>query len=599
MSLGSQPVRRRRHRPWYRKISRAQIGVAIGAVLALVGLLFLWDAARASSALRLAGSQAQVLQDQIVAGDDVSAARTLSGLQASAHRARVLTDGPLWNIGSKIPFVGNNVAAVQTVSDVIDNIATDALPPVVRLSKQINLNTFSPHNGKVDLKAIQKIAPSVAVASTALDAARHKLDGINADSLLVPLRAPVNAITVKIDSAQSAAYSSNLAARLLPEMLGGTKTQHYLLLIQNNAEVRSTGGISGSFSILTAARGKLSMGFQGSIQDLLPFQKPVAPMTNDEQGVFPPTLVTDIRDANFTPDFPRTGEITAAMVAAGLNQPVDGVISVDPVAMSYILAGTGPVKAGPGLVIDQANAVDVLLNSVYLANQDPTAQDNVFKLAARNIFNIVKSGKGESRLIISGLVRAAEENRLMIWSNRASEQKQIATSGVSGVFSKDDGATPHVGLYINDAASTKMEYYLDYSTRITAGRCLAGNVQELSTSSAITSTAPTNAAKLSPSVTGTGDFTPRGTMRLTLRFFSPYGGGFTDVNVDGKRQIVYADSLDGRNSTKVFLTIKPGQTHTVTTSMITGKGQNNDAVFSTTPGVQTTANNVRVPSACS
>ncbi|MCW2556883.1 MAG: hypothetical protein JWP55_847 [Mycobacterium sp.] len=598
MSVGSGSVRRGRHRPWYRKITRSQVGTACLGVAFLLALLFAFQALRASSALRLAGNQAQVLQDQIVAGDDTSAAVTLRGLQASAHRAKSNTDGPLWDIGSKVPYFGKNVSAVQTVSEVIDNIATDALPPVVALSKQINLSTFSPHNGKVDLPAIAKIAPSVATASKALDAAEQRLKGINASSLLVPLRDPVSAIQFKIGSAQSAADSSNLAAKLLPQMLGGQGTRHYLLLIQNNAEVRATGGISGSFAILKAKQGRLSMGFQGSIQDLKPFVNPVVKMTADEASVFPPTLVLDLRDANATPDFARTGQITAAMVKKGLGQSVDGVISVDPIAMSYLLSGTGPVTAGPGVVIDDSNAVPVLLNSVYQAFQNATQQDDVFKAAARNIFNVVKSGRGEPRLIISGMVKAANENRLMIWSAHPDEQDQIASSGVSGVMSKDGGATPHIGMYLGDAASTKMEYYLDYSTQVNAGRCLPGKTQEFSTTTQLTSTAPSNVANLSPYITGDGTFTPRGTMRLIARFYAPYHGGITDVRLDGKRQTVYADTLDGRDVTKVFLVIKPGQTRTITTSMISGKGQDKDAIFSTTPGVQPTLNDVSVPSAC-
>jgi hypothetical protein len=597
MSVAHQSTRRR-HRPWYRKIRRKHVGSVVTVIVVLLALFFLWQASRANSALRLAASQAQVLQDQIVAGDNASATRTLHDLQASAGRAQSSTAGPLWDVGAKVPFLGKNVAAVQTVSEVIDDIATDALPPVVALSKQINLDTFSPHDGKLDLKAVQKIAPSVKTASTALRSARRQLDGINADSLFAPLRDPVSSIQFKVNSAQSAARSSDLAARLLPEMLGGAKTRHYLLLIQNNAEVRSTGGISGSFAILTAKQGKISMGFQGSIHDLLPFSKPVVPMTKNERGVFPPTLVTDIRDVNATPDFPRTGQIAAAMAAKGLKQPVDGVLSVDPVAMSYILGGTGPVTIKSGVTLDQSNAVQLLLNTLYRVYPDPTLQDDVFALAARKIFGVVTSGRGESRLVIGGMVQAANENRLMIWSAHPSEQKLIVKSGVSGIFTGNDGATPHIGLYLNDAASTKMEYYLNYSTQVVAGRCLSGQVQELSSTTNITSDAPANAAKLPKSVTGDGSFTPRGTMRITMRFFAPYHGGFTEVRVDGKRQTVYADPLYGRNATKVFVVLKPGQTRTVTTSMISGKGQGKDAIFSTTPGIQSSGNDVRVPTAC-
>ncbi len=48
-------------------------------------------------------------------------------------------------------------------------------------------------------------------------------------------------------------------------------------------------------------------------------------------------------------------------------------------------------------------------------------------------------------------------------------------------------------------------------------------------------------------------------MRLVLRFYSPYDGGFTDVRVNNKPQTVYADRHMGRNVTRVILEVKPGR----------------------------------------
>ena len=172
--------RSRRHRRWYRKITRGQVGWTVAAVLLLLALIFAWQASRASSALRLAANQAQVLQNQIVAGDDASAKVTLVGLSDSAGQAKASTDGILWDLGSKVPYFGRNVSAVQDISAALDGIAKDALPPVVKLSSQINLNTYSPHDGKVDISAIEKIAPSVADASGALTKANQQIRDINA-----------------------------------------------------------------------------------------------------------------------------------------------------------------------------------------------------------------------------------------------------------------------------------------------------------------------------------------------------------------------------------------------------------------------------------
>jgi hypothetical protein len=596
--MSQSAYRSRKPRPWYRKITRAQIGWVFVGLLMLVLIAFGWQATRASSALRLAANQAQVLQNQIVAGDDEAAKTTMASLTESAGRAKGATDGILWRLGAKVPYFGKNVSAVQDVSVAIDTIAREALPPVVNLSSKINLNTYSPHDGKVDIKAIEEIGPSVSHASKAIARANEKIRGIDAGSLIVPLRGPVSSIQAKVGEARNASKSATLAARLLPSMLGKNETRRYLLLIQSNAEIRATGGISGSYAILTAKKGKLSMGFQGAIQDLQPFAKPVIPMTKDEKDVFSSTLVTDLRNANFTPDFPRTAQITRAMVKKGLNEDVDGVISVDPVAMSFILAGTGPVKLKKGAVLTQENAVEVLLNAVYRFYPNAEQQNDTFEDAARRIFNVVKSGRGESRLVISGMVKGASENRILLWSSHKDEQRQIAPSDLSGAFLGKDGKTPRVGLYFNDAAATKMEYYLDYSTRVTASRCLEDDVQELTSTTQVTSNAPSDAKKLPKTVTGDGKFTPRGTMSLYLNFYSPYGGGFTEVRVNNKRQTVYGDSYKGRNVTRVVLRVKPGETISVTTAMISGPHQPGDVVFSTTPGIHSARNDVVTPSAC-
>lgn len=598
MSDPDPQVRRRRHRPWYRRHTvRKRIYAVLWGLVAVILVIFAYQATKAISALRLASTQAGVLQTQIAGGDVAAAQVTLRGLNESTHQARSNTDGPLWDLSSHIPLLGRNFHAVQSVSEVLDDVATNALPPIVAVAEKVNTKTFSPQGGKVDLAALSSIEPSVAKADLALTEAKRKISDIDADSLLTPLGDPVRAAQHKINTAQSAASSGHLASRLLPKMLGGEGSRRYMLLIQNNAEVRSTGGITGAFAIIAANKGKISMGKQGTVLDLKPITKPVLKATKGEQATYTESLFTDLRDVNFTPDFPRTGEITAAMVKEGLDEDVDGVISVDPVALSYLLAGTGPVTLQDGTVLTDANAVSFLLNKVYVDNEDqPARQDDIFASAAREIFDVVKAGTGDPRLVIGGLVQAAAENRLTVWSAHDDEQKQIAPTRLSGRLTSDEGETPHVGIYLNDGASTKMEYYLEYYSTLATTKCLANGTQELTTNTALTSNAPGNAADLY--VAGRGGYAPRGVMLINVRVYSPFEGAFTRVLLDGKEQSVSPVRHDGRNVTRISLLIKPGETHVISTTMLTGRGQKGDAIFSTTPGVNPTRNNVVTPSAC-
>lgn len=569
-------------------------GMAVGALLVLGLLVFSYQALRTTSDLRRAAQQATQLQEQVITGDRVSA-ETLDALQASTSAAESRTDGLLWSIGSHVPLVGDNVEAIRTVSRALDLVAREALPPVVDVSTKVDLNAFSPSNGTIDLANVTAIAPAVAAASSALTTAQADLAGVDPTDLLSPLRRPIGTIKQQVDSAQKAAASSDVAARLMPTMLGGEGTRRYLLLIQNNAAVRATGGITGSFAIISAKDGRLRMGRQGSIADLPPFDRPVVPMTQDERSVFTDQLVRDIRNVNVTPDFPRTGEIARAMAAKGLDVDVDGVLSVDPITMSYILAGTGPVTLPSGVSLDQATAVELLLNRVYLAIADPTAQDDFYESAARTIFDVVTEGLAPSRPVIGAMVRAADENRLMMWSRHPEEQAAIESTGISGVLPQDTGDVPYVGLYFGDTARTKMEYYFDFTATTRSVRCLDDGRQQIVLTADVSSDAPRG---LPRGVSSIDQDVPKSQMNLLAWLYAPFGGRFTDIRLDGEPQLITTAKLGGRAETSVPFVLEPGQRGRITATIVTGPGQTADPVLSTTPGIQTMQNDIRIPSAC-
>ena len=582
---------------WHHVVDWRQLWWLLPVVVVLSGV-FTIQALQARNALDDAATQADVLRDQLVGGDTAGAASTLARLQDSAEDARSATDGPLWWTLAQVPWLGRNVEAVSVVSAEIERVADVAAPPVVDVADQINARTFSPTDGAIDVAAIGRLAAAVSTSHDALRDTAGRLAAIDTDSLVGPLRGPVGELTTKVDSVESVAQNADLAAELLPDLLGARGPRHYLLMNQNNAEIRSTGGIVGSFAVITADQGRVTLGTQGSIQDLPPLDEPLLPLTADELESFPSSIGTDIRDVNITPDFPRTAALAQSLVENRFDVDLDGVLSVDPVAVSHLLAGTGPIELDSGQILDEDNAVDLLLHDVYTDIDDIEAQDEFFEQANDRIFAAFVQGDGDPSAVLSALVQGIEENRITFWSDRASEQDLIAPTALSGAFAADDGPTPHVGVYLSDAASTKMEYFLDQDTTVLATRCLDGGRQELTTTTTLTSTAPADAASLAESVTGFGTFVPRGQMRLIMRLFAPYEGTVTSLALDGAQVPISDSAFRGRGLARVDFVLRPGQSHTVTTRIVTGAGQTGDPILTTTPGIASTDNDRSVPSAC-
>jgi hypothetical protein len=258
----------------------------------------------------------------------------------------------------------------------------------------------------------------------------------------------------------------------------------------------------------------------------------------------------------------------------------------------------GTVKVSKDLTINSRNAVGTLLNGVYLRYPtSPKKQDDVFKVAARRIFNAMVGGKGNSQAVIRALVQGVSQRRLMLWSRVDAEQKRIESSGIANRL--DTGSPrPQVGVYVNDNGSTKMQFYLGMSTKVRSVQCLDGDGQELRTTTTLVSNTPASARRLPPSVVGFSRYVRPGNQLLGLMILGPQGGDITSMTVDGQRAPTGGGELNGRPVAKIAREIPPGQSSVIVTTMRTAAASPGDPELRTTPGVVPNDDSVE-PSACS
>ncbi|HET6167920.1 MAG TPA: DUF4012 domain-containing protein [Marmoricola sp.] len=578
-------------------LSRRRV-VGILLFLLLVALAtFTWQAVVASRALLDARSSGELVQKRIHEGDFDGAGRALGDLRTHTHKAKDSTDGFLWDIGRHVPFVGRNIGAVQTVSDVLDTATRQNAPIALELSKAVDEGKFRPKDQRIDLAEVERLAPAVRRAADSIDRAADDLAGTRAEDLLFPFNDLVGDLQDQIDRARSAATASAHAFELLPDMLGEEQPRKYLLMIQNPAELRSTGGLPGSLAILNADNGKVSMGWQGSATDVNGFAGPVVKLAKDTEQQYGPSPAYDFRDANFTPDFPEAAQIVKAMVEAKRHVKLDGVISVDPIAVAALMRGTGPVTVTNGVTLNAGNVVAALLNQTYQVLDTQAAQDSFFESAARKIFDSVMSGKGDQQQAIRGLAAAGGQHRVLVWSAHDDEENMISDTAVAGsLVGRSD--RPQVGMYINDSTAGKMDYYLQYRSTAAAVDCRQGGAQDIRATLALTSTMPTDFRALSVWILGNGQYAAQGQIAFNLRVYAPYGGEITGLSVDGVQHSVTADKHHGRQVALLPITLNPGQKMTVAADIRTARGQSGDGVFSFTPGMVPAPNGVSIASAC-
>ncbi len=554
-------------------------------LLVICGAIFILNALSARADLRHAQVSSEQLQQAIVDGDKNAAAKALSSLQSSAHGAHSSTSNILWIAASKVPFVGHNVTAVRTVAKSLDEVAESAMPSIVNIATKLDLNTFSPKKGKVDLAQLATLNQPVAKANAVLAAQKTTLDRIRVEDLAGPIRSPVTDFITRIDEAASAARITHQTLGLVPTMLGDSR-RTYLIVFQNNAEIRATGGLPGSYLIAKVKNGKISRGKQGTGSEIQVLDKPALPLTSAEKTIYPGLLGRLFIDTNFTPEFPRTAALMKAILKKQTGVKVDGVISLDPIAMSYLLAGTGPVKLKDGTVLTSTNAVSELLNKAYLRFPQQNQSDDFFKDAAAKLFDFVTDGHGNTGQTIRGLVRAAKEQRIYVWSDDKSEQRELSTMAVAGTLVPDKKENPSLGVFLNDATGTKLDYYLRYATSVTPGTCSSNGSQTVEARIDLASFAPANAADLPPSIVNDQNGVAKGRMQFTVRFYLPTGGKLLSVRTNTKVLGVATRHQNGHSVYGVPFNLSPGEQAYADVVFRTPPGDNKLIKVSTTPSVQ-------------
>ncbi|MEM4270501.1 MAG: DUF4012 domain-containing protein, partial [Candidatus Pacearchaeota archaeon] len=147
----------------------------------------------------------------------------------------------------------------------------------------------------------------------------------------------------EISNFSSLIEHASIVQEIIPEILGFDTEKTYLILFQNNMEIRPGGGFIGSYGILTLNRGKIT---NFTINDVY-----------DADGqlkghVEPPFAIRRylqkphwyMRDSNFNPDFRHSAYAAAFFLNEEMGQKVDGVIGIDVSFLKLLLKEIGPVQ---------------------------------------------------------------------------------------------------------------------------------------------------------------------------------------------------------------------------------------------------------------
>jgi hypothetical protein len=254
-------------------------------------------------------------------------------------------------------------------------------------------------------------------------------------------------------------------------LAGADKPKKYLISFQNSAEARGTGGILGAYTLIELDKGNLKILQTGSNAALYGISLKEIPVAVPAEflrlyGKNPAIL----QNSNLSPHFPYGAQIWMGLWKKKYGEQLDGVIAVDPTALSYILRSTGEIRLQSGEKITSENVVEETLKNAYERYEK---DNNARKQYLVEIMNATaaKLTKGEySKVKMAKALRdGIKANRILIYSTNKDAQENLATVKLGGNLSLE--ANNEYRTVIQNIDASKLDYYLDRSVIIESKSC--------------------------------------------------------------------------------------------------------------------------------
>ncbi len=220
---------------------------------------------------------------------------------------------------------------------------------------------------------------------------------------------------------------------LLQELLGGNGPRTYLFLLQNNHELRATGGFIGSYALVDINQGTVRRFFVDGIFN---------PDGQLKENVVPPKPIQKIsaawslHDSNWFPDFPLSAEKAIFFYEKTGGPTVDGVVTLTPTVMQKLLVVTGPIALPQyGLTVDADNFIPVVQEQVEVKydkefNQPKKILADLSQALLEKVFSL--QDQGTSRRIAEALVVGLNEKHILLYVRHPETEKLIDDAGWSG-----------------------------------------------------------------------------------------------------------------------------------------------------------------------
>jgi hypothetical protein len=543
------------------------------------------------------------LQTEASEGDLKAVADTTGTLRFHTVSAAAGTADPTWRLAELVPGLGQNLHAVRMLAESANDIVVNVASPGADIAASFDLKERDPETGGFDLAPLEDAKVVAADLGPVLADSTERIGSINTAEIASPLRDVVDQLNGIITDVTPIASSAEPIVNLVSAALGADGPRDYLLAFQNNAESTALGGSAASYTLMHTDGGAISTATQGNSGDFkegVPVDVAVDQSALDIYGEY---LINHINTSTSRPDFPTAASIMSAFWQRDKGVTVDGVISIDPIALGLILNATGPITLTTGDVVNSDNAVDLFTNGIYKrypTYEEAPMADAFFEEAASTIVDKVTSGDFDIGAMVSSLADGIDQGSIMVWSAAPEEQAALAGMRIQGILPATNEEETVIGVYFRDTSKSKIDYYLSTSTATTTDVCSPTETPTFTTSVTLRSNLDEATAKALPDYVKS-DVWGSKKFRTEVFVYGPIGSSAAGSSVleEGLETVptgVYSDL--NRPVVAFGAYLAPGESTTVQVTFTGAPGAYGPLEVRGTPMINTTKDEITQTAPC-
>jgi len=421
-----------------------------------------------------------------------------------------------------------------------------------------NFSNLSTSDRQQILSTVYQSAPELNGLKANLQLSIENLNRIHQIGILLPINSRLTNIKSRLTTAVNLLDQVIPMTQLLPSLAGYPQENKLLFILQNNDELRPTGGFIGTYGLMTIKDGK-----PGDIttEDVYHLDMPCI----GKLKTIPPDPVKKymkvdywwLRDANWSPDFPTSAKqietmfLAESQCAGKPNAEPIAIIAINPNLITDFLSLVGPITV-EGTTYDSSNFQPLLQYTVEVGYTNK----NVTSWNRKEVINAIIA-ELEKRLmampakrwpeILSIFQENAAKRNLQIYFNDDNQEQVAHQLNITGEIKNTDND------YLMVVDANLAAYKSDSVMRKNIAYQIKNNDNQLAATVALT-------------YKHEGDFNWRTTRyRSYTRIYAPLGSRLID-NGHLDDFSTTDDTVLNKTVFGFFWTIEPGTEKTATIS---------------------------------